>query len=162
MVTRQSPTSPRDVRLPRGCVGHGPGQQPVQQHELASTQITPDHPCPLMASGQPAGWANMPRDTNLLPTAVLPQCCSCITARWSGNGWFAPIMGKAHAPSQHHPKGIICRLSDRNEDPFDQFGPLCNEKYETQTPSLFFFSKLWHEQRVFSPDELFSVQQQPK
>ena len=93
LLMLQSRTSPWDGCLPQGRMARGPGQHPVQQHELASAQATPGYPCPHVASEQPARWMNVPGDTNLLPTAILRPCCCCITARWSGNGWFAPIMG---------------------------------------------------------------------
>lgn len=45
--------------------------------------------------------------------------------------------------------------------PVSDLGLFAMNRSETQTPGIFNFSKLWHEQRVYFPDELFSVQQQP-
>lgn len=157
MVTCQSCTAPQDSCLSWECMTCGLGWHPVQQHELAAAQATPGYPCPHVVSGQPARWISMLGNTNLFPIAILSQFCCYITARWSRNRWGALCSQTAS------PRGHQLQTHWRNLGAlWSVWASLQGRKWNSN-PSLFFFSKLWHEERGFSPDELsFSVQQQPK
>lgn len=69
-------------------------------------QVPPGYPCPHVASGQPARWMNVSGDADLLPVLLLHRC-QVVRRRM-----VCTHRGKPSAPSQHHPEGIICRLSD--------------------------------------------------
>lgn len=119
----------------------------MRMHEMAAAQATPGYSCPYVVS-EPTRWINVPGDTDLLPTAVLSQFCCCITARWSINGWEALCSQTAS------PRGHQLQTQWRNWGALWLVWASLQGKKWNLNPTLFFFSKLWHEQRGFSPDEL--------